>query len=247
VNDLRTIREGYYEEADALIYDAILEIDLLMTDDTKTVRDNIDDMIQACQDIYHDTELAYYDMYNYDARIRIELCEFTGFADFLKAGQVWNADLRDATANAFVNIDPTAPYYIKSEYLTICVWDEVSDEAVDVLDTDESPVLEAYKTYRFGFYLFIDGDAANDYRFSMPFEVTPVVKVDEEPWELAYSSVTLADSYIVAVSPVFVLKEGASDIEQNAENMKVQKVLRNGQIYILRGDKTFTIIGARAE
>lgn len=71
-------------------------------------------------------------------------------------------------------------------------------------------------------------------------------------WSISVSSGTdLAKSMALAIDNISITPSGPEpaieDVEKVTEQPKVSKLLRNGQILILRGDKTYTLIGTRIE
>ncbi|MGM9810996.1 MAG: hypothetical protein ACI30J_09055 [Paludibacteraceae bacterium] len=47
------------------------------------------------------------------------------------------------------------------------------------------------------------------------------------------------------IGSVLVQDEGATALQQIEQEVKTTKVLRNGQLYIQRAEKTYTVIGAQ--
>ena len=62
----------------------------------------------------------------------------------------------------------------------------------------------------------------------------------------AYKSTT-SDCPTWEIGTVTVLAEGGMGLQQTREEGSATKVLRSGQVYILRGGKAYTVLGARAE
>ena len=62
----------------------------------------------------------------------------------------------------------------------------------------------------------------------------------------AYKSTT-SDCPTWEIGTVTVLDEGGMGLQQTRQEGSTTKVLRSGQLYILRGGKAYTVLGARAE
>ena len=62
-----------------------------------------------------------------------------------------------------------------------------------------------------------------------------------------YKATTTGAVYVYAYVRKYVEPGPATDVENTEVETKAQKVLRNGQILILRGDAVYTITGVRVE
>ena len=168
----------------------------------------------------------------------VSSCSLTGFdQDAFVIGRQysWGA-IEGLTAEAGV------PWQLAYANSRLYKWDAGSGEYKSV--ANYTSLTEG--TYRFSIQLRIDGDAALSYRFKSDYydDEDAVVTVDGVAWEVEQVANHDTYCYLFAWSPEFEPKaneEAISSVEANSTNST--KALRDGQILILRGDKTYTMTG----
>ena len=136
------------------------------------------------------------------------------------------------------------PYRLDVEMSSLGKWDPINATLV-VLDPHAEEKLTAGE-YQFVTAVRIDGEEAKQYRLPKATEEALSVSVDATPWTVDLSSIVIDVTYCYTVvnSPMFTVSNVPTDVELTQDDqLKTQKIFRDGHIYILRGDHVFDIRG----
>ena len=228
----------------SVIVPALDLVDAIVWDDAKTVAENFTFIEASFTKIYNDAKEALEALRAGDTRAIVSTCEFTGFANAIRVGMKWNESARKDVVDNLNASAAAEPYRIIAEECILGKWDETLEKVVDI-DIFAEEVLTA-GDYQFFISFTIDGAEGLSYRFPRIAEGTLTLTVDATPWEVDVPTIYVdADfSSAYAMSPLFTVSkgEGIEDVTNDKSQM-TNKVIKDGQIYILRGDHLFDAQG----
>ena len=168
---------------------------------------------------------------------------FKGFEGKISLGMQWNADNGSAVATGIKAVKDGAPYYVNSKNFILFKWNDEQGKFVN-LSTTAGETLTAGKYY-FRVQILIADEYKQAYRFPNDEDELDIF-VDGEDWEIS----SLVGLYLVNVnSPEFVLDEHTAINEMSTGNyqLSTKKILRNGHLFIQRGDEVFNATGVRVK
>ena len=228
----------------AVITPALNQVDGVTWDFNKSVNENIVFFQATGTQIYNDTKSALEALRASDKRSIISSCAFTGFENGIKVDMTWNISALNNLINTLNASVATEPYRLDAEMSSLGKWDPINATLV-VLDPHAEEKLTAGE-YQFVTAVRIDGEEAKQYRLPKATEEALSVSVDATPWTVDLSSIVIDVTYCYTVvnSPMFTVSNVPTDVELTQDDqLKTQKIFRDGHIYILRGDHVFDIRG----
>ena len=166
-------------------------------------------------------------------------CEFTGFyQDVNLLGATWNAASKALVEAAFTPATG-AVYAIKAGssvlYRTVGETMEVVADGFVIVP---------------GLYNYEVTVEITDSEYTFPDDMyTITATVDNVAWSVRGATISATENSIVIFSPTLELKDTPSDIETVTGNPSpvTEKILRNGQLYILRDGKTYNAQGTEIQ
>ena len=228
---------------DAVITPALNQVDGVTWDFNKSVNENIVFFQATGTQIYNDTKSALEALRASDTRSIVTACAFTGFEHAIHSDMTWNMAALTDLVNAINASVASEPYRLDVEMSSLGKWDPINATLV-VLDPYAEEKLTA-GDYQFVTAVRIDGEDAKQYRLPKATEEALSVSVDATPWTVDLSGIVIdaTYSYTYVTSPMFTISK-SEDVELiNEDQLKTQKIFRDGHIYILRGDHIFDIRG----
>ena len=227
----------------SVITPALNQVDAVTWDFNKTVNENIVFFQTTGTQIYNDTKSALEALRAGDTRSIVAACAFTGFENAIRIDMTWDVNALNDLVGILNASVAAEPYRLDAEMSSLGKWDPVNEELI-ILDPTEAQKLTA-GDYRFTTAVRIDGEEAKQYRLPKATEEALSVTVDAAVWAVDLSGIVIDAnySYTYVTSPMFTVSKGA-DVELTRDDqLKTQKIFRDGHIYILRGDHIFDIRG----
>ena len=176
--------------------------------------------------------------YYEDTREALTYFRLSGFdASGIQVGTTWTESLCKSIANAIKPVG-NAPWHVVADEAYLMV----NDEELGWQELVEYGTKLKTGTYYYRVTIAINDDKTNSYRIPDFSEGDITVVVDGESWDAGARNSTYG--YFEIESPMLdVHGQGIENTNANA-NANAAKIIRDGQLYIIRGDKTFNAQGA---
>ena len=236
--------DDYPSWYDAVITPALNQVDGVTWDFNKSVNENIVFFQATGTQIYNDTKSALEALRASDTRSIVTACAFTGFEPGIKVDMTWNISALNNLINTLNASVASEPYRLDVEMSSLGKWDPTNATLV-VLDPHTEEKLTA-GDYQFITAVRIDGEEAKQYRLPKATEEVLSVSVDATPWAVDLSGIVIDVTYCYTVvnSPMFTVSNVPTDVELTQEDqLKTQKIFRDGHFYILRGEHIYDLQG----
>ena len=162
---------------------------------------------------------------------------FKDFEGKITLGMPWTYEAGSAVASGITAVKAGAPYLVNSKNFALYRWVEEQSKYATV-STSAGQKLAPGKYY---FQVQITIPEENRQAYRLPNDADDLdIFVDGEEWEIS----SLIGLYLVnAQSPEFILDE-STDIEKvQRDNVQCTKIIRDGQLFILRDGRTYNAVG----
>ena len=171
-----------------------------------------------------------------DEREALTYFRLSGFDNSgIKAGITWTESLCKSIANA-IQPDGNAPWHINADWAYLMVY----NENTNVLDKVEFGTQLKGGKYYYRVEIAINDGLTDTYRIPGWDQEDIIVVVDGESWDVTVRNTTYGSFEIE--SPEFqVLGQGIEDVQ--SDKVQSTKVIREGQLLIERGGKTYNAQG----
>ncbi len=165
--------------------------------------------------------------------------------ELIPVGFVWNFDAATNVAKSITLVDSKAPYRVPESMCNIYKWNG-STYAIIPKSTEGTALTEG--SYKICLQVYIGVPEGNTYRFPYEDEGDISVTVAGKTWSIFSRYVGEGFSHIFIMSPEFKIGT-ATDVDQTTNDLRpmTNKVLRNGQVLIIRDGRTYNILGAEVE